>query len=107
MTLDFDSSIIKIKGDADQWGPFRFSFSSAIPSGTAISSVAVTSSLNSSDTTSDLIENGSVSHGDDYVDLKLQYPGSSLVGYHKLRFKLTLNTGAVQDFDFGFVLVEE
>jgi len=107
MSLDFDTKLIKIKSDADQWGPFRFSFTSAIPSGTSISSATVTSSLNGSDTTSSLIESGSVSNGSDYVDLKLQYPGSSFIGMHKLRFKLTLNTSAIQDFDFGYVSVEE
>ena len=105
MSFDFPGGVIKIKSDSDQWGPFRFSFTNAIPSGSSISSATVTSSFGSTDTSSLLIETGYTT-GSDYVDVKFQYPGSSYTGLHTLRVKLTLNTGAVQSFDFGYVNVE-
>lgn len=109
MSLDFDKALIKVRENTDNWGPFRFDFTGGYPSGGTLTSATVKSYLNSEETTSLLIESGSVVVSHPYVDLKLQYPGSSYTGYHKLVFTLTFSVGGnteIQDYNFGYVLVE-
>ena len=109
MSLDFSTAIIRIRENTDNWGSFRFDFTGGYPTGATISSATVKSYLNSTETTSDLIESGSIVVSHPYVDLKLQYPGSSYEGHHKLVFTLTFDVGGateIQDYNFGYVLVE-
>ena len=107
--LDNEVAEIYIRSFADQWGPFAFDFSEALPPGTnvTISSVVVKSFLNKVDTTSHLIESGTVSIDVDQVSLNLQYPSSAYHGLHTLVFETTFSTGAMQSYLFGYVVVEE
>lgn len=114
MKLNFPKSIISIRSSADKWGPFTFDCSEAIPSGTSIADVAVSSYLVdmdegeiSTESTDELVESGASASGTD-VTLRLQYPGADLAGYHALLLDLTLDDGdsAQNGLLFGFILVE-
>lgn len=105
-TFDFDIASIKVRPGTDNWGPFNFDFSDALPAGTTITSVDVESYLEDSDaeSTSQLIDSSTANSG--VVDVYFQYPGDDWVGRHYLRFKLTLSGDQKPTFQFGYVEVE-
>lgn len=104
--LDFPVSEIRINSGSDKWGPFSFDLSRSLPPGDVISSVTVASSTESgTDTTANLIEPDSTTHTATAVGIRLQYPGPELTGRHFLQFAVTLASGAMHRFTFGYVVV--
>lgn len=106
MPLDFDYGQIVIRSTGDKWGPFTFDFGDSLPTGETISSATVKSYQGSTETTSYLIESGTTSVGTDTITVSLQYPGSTYVGYHELRFAITTSGTRKNTFRFGYVIVE-
>jgi hypothetical protein len=105
--LDFQVCSIDINSSSANWGPFSFDFTKGLPPGDALAAATVTSTApNGSDSTSALIDAGSVQVTGSVVSLRLQFPGAAMVGNHTLQFALTLASGARHRFGFGYVLVE-
>jgi hypothetical protein len=101
---DFPVGYININGGSLDWGPFDFDFTASIPPGDSLSSVAVTSMLGLTDTTSSLIA-GSPSFSGTVVSVRLSFPGAQYLGQHLLQFELTFASGGMNRFQFLWVNV--
>lgn len=107
------SKIIEVQPRSDKV-PYRFEFTvcsalgvndGALPFGSTISSysiVAIKHDTSGTVATDDLID--SHSRSGFYVTANLQYPATNGTGRYKLRFVLTLASGAIMEFDFGRVI---
>jgi hypothetical protein len=104
--MDFTPALITIRSGTDQWGPFAFEVGPALPNGDSLLSATVAASLNGADSTSDLIETGSVTVNQSVISLRFQYPGATWLGLHELRFALTLASGAKHTLVFRYVEVK-
>ena len=114
-TLDFNVDTINVHAFTDVWGPYSWTLTNNMPSGDTVSAVTFktymdddTSSLNGTDTSALLIEAGStgVTGASDLVYCKLQYPGASYAGYHRIEMQVTFTSGAKQTYKWGYVKVE-
>lgn len=107
MTFDFPNAMIEINGGTEDWGPYSFDFTSAIPAGDSLVSATVTSLLllGGTDSTTALIAPGSVAVVGNAVQLRLQFPGAAFIGSHVLNFLVECQGGAQQRFTFGYVVV--
>ena len=97
----------------DSGVPYNFIFSpcsepngndGALPFTAVITGIAVTAHTGAGTNASDLLQAASLLNG--YViTVYLKYPGTHGVGTYHLTFVLTLDSGAVMEFDFNHVVV--
>lgn len=96
--------------------PYRFTFTvctaatsndGALPFGTTIASAVVTAHKHGVTDTSDSQLVASSSLNGLVVTVNLTYPSTNGEGTYHLRFKITLNTGAIIEFDFNRVRVKD
>ena len=96
---------ILVQPYAQAAGPYNFDLSPQLPEGDNVAACDVEASLDGSDTTADLIASKSLSENE--VSIYFNYPGAEKHGRHKLRFKYTLQSGAKDEADFGYVVVKD
>ncbi len=94
---------IVIRTGTDLWGPFSFDLTRGLPSGDSISSVAVTSWLGTTESTSYLIDSAVINGN--IINIRFQFPGSTRVGNHEVRMLVTCASGAKFPFIFRWVVV--
>ena len=102
----FPVETILIQPSAASIGPFRFDLGPQLPSGDNINSIDVKSYLGTAETTWNLIS-GVPTVAGNIVSAYFTYPGSGLLGCHKLTFIYTLVSGARDEADFWLVEVSD
>lgn len=117
---DFNRGKIEIRFASTDYGPFRFDFTDALPTGATIDSISVTSYLGrikstdvpitaETETGSELIDASATEvHGTLEVDVYFNYPTTpAWIGnvIHTLVFTLTLDNGAIHCYYFNDVVV--
>ena len=117
---DFPSGKIEIRYSTDNWGPFNFDLSNALPSGDTIADVDVKAYLDNIKPTADLSEETEITSslidtnvapthdGDSTVSLYLKYPGDTYKGQKAtlvITVTLTNQTG-VHPFFFNYVSIQ-
>jgi len=109
--LDFDESVIHIRPTGGNWGPYTFSFSGGLPTGATLSGESTVRAINvdtEEESTSLVIESGSISVSSLTMDVSFKFPGSDNLGLHRLAFDLSLNgAGRYNTVYFGHILAEE
>jgi len=112
--MDFPLGTILIRYYSDQWGPFVFDFSDAIPDGETITACNIRSFFGKvrfsdhindfTESTTNLVDSSQVENNT--VKVRLQYPGELLKGNHSLVFEVTTASGGKHSFFFYKVVVE-
>lgn len=102
---------ITIHEDMDEWGPFEFDLGPAIPPGTSITTVSVTSWFTGSpggliESTSQLVDGPAQIVGSTSVQVRFQWPGSDMAGKHRLVFSFSVSNGAQGSLSYEWVLVK-
>ena len=116
MSHDFPTGSIDIRYNSNEYGPFGFDFTDALPSGITVSSAVVRSFSGTvkreddlsdkTETTSSLIETASTTVSSPYVYVYFQFPTTTYTNAsHTLVFELTLSNSAVHSFIFRYVKV--
>ena len=118
--LDFPAEKLVLGTTTDNWGPYKFSFpinssatseDGALPYGTTISDVTVKAYYKDTEIApSTLVLDGDYTptSGDDYVEARFCYPGSTYLNKKiDLVFILTLSNGAINPFKFSYLIFEE
>jgi hypothetical protein len=119
MAMDFDKTKIEIRYNSTDYGPFKFDFTNAIPSGTTLSSVTVKSYLgkvnpedalaSETDTSSELVDTVKTVVSSSYiVSVYFNYPTTAAYKSdvaHTLIFEITLSNSAKHAYYFYEVRV--
>ena len=103
--LQFAEARILVQPTSDGLGPFVFDLDPQLPDGISIATVAVKSFRYTTESTTDLIYSTALLSAN-RVSVHFKWPGTALVGNHKLTFEYDDGSNFNDEADFWCVVVQ-
>lgn len=110
MLTDFEGPTKKnpfiLRHGDDNWGPYKFRCSYALPSDVTINSATATG-YDTDGNSADIIELDTIEILDDGTTIQLRFQSSDdiTMGFYYIKFELELSNGATKYFRFGPVTI--